>query len=490
MTSRFVVLSSLLTLVACGSSGDGDGTNTGAGGTPAGGGTTGNAGNNGVAGDNGTAGTNPGGGQNNGGSTVNGGSGGDNVGGQNPGGAGGTDPGGAGGVNAGGGGAGGGAGGQINIPSTCGMPVTNTVTNTCRNAAPPTLAGTMLTGTDALFAPMTMAQPPGDNTRLFIATRDGIVHVYKDGALLPTPFLDISDLVPGNNGENEFGLLGLTFDPGFATNRKLYIEYISDTNPFESHTAWVLASEANPDVAEGTPTNLITIPQPAGRDNHKGGMINFGSDGCLYISFGDGGSQGDPDGNGQDTGEPMASVLRVDPATGMAAPGNPGYGDDRIWVYGLRNPWRTSFDTATGDFYIGDVGQGSWEEVNIVPSGVGDHNFGWNVSEGMSNLTAEMRAPAKALDRDEGSSVTGGYVYRGTALPDMVGRYLYGDFKSSRYWVLTYSGENAGNPEICDDYEVTADLDAINGPAAFAQDNAGELYILTLDGPIYKIGPG
>lgn len=490
MTSRFVVLSSLLTLVACGSSGD-DGNNPGGGGTTASGGTTSGAGNNTGGTTGGTV--NGGGNQNNGGGgAVNGGGNQNNGGGgTSPGGTGGTDPGGNGGVGPGGGGAGGGGAGVPNIPSTCGMPVASTApANTCRNAPPPALKLTELAGTDALFAPMTMASPPGDNSRLFIATRDGIVHVYKDGALLPTPFLDITDLVPGNNGENEFGLLGLAFDPAFATSRKVFVEYISDTNPFQSHTATVLASEANPDVADETTLNpdFIVIPQPQGRDNHKGGMINFGSDGCLYISFGDGGSQGDPDGNGQDTGEPMASILRVDPATGMAAPGNPGFGDPRIWVYGLRNPWRTSFDRLTGDFYIGDVGQGTWEEVNVVPAGSVDFNFGWNVAEGPDGDQAGKRLPAKAHPRGEGTSVTGGYVYRGTAIPDLVGRYVYGDFKSSNYWVLTYSGENGGQPTICDEYEI-ADFN-VNGPAAFAEDNSGELYVVTLDGPIYKIEAG
>jgi glucose/arabinose dehydrogenase len=497
MKSRFVVVSSLLTLAACSGGGDdGSGTTTaGAANTTAG---TGNANagtnNGGGTGGTGTAGASTGGVQNvagTGGNAPAGGNAGANVGGANPGGAGGTDPGGAGGMSAGGGGAGGAAGGGGNIPTTCGMPVASPApANTCRNAPPPTLKLTELAGTDALFAPMMMVSPPGDNSRMFIATRDGIVHVYKDGALLPTPFLDITDLVPGNNGENEFGLLGIAFDPAFATSRKVYLEYISDTSPMQSHTATVLASEANPDVADETTLDpdFIVINQPQGRDNHKGGMINFGLDGCLYISFGDGGSQNDPDDFGQDTSEPMASILRVDPVTGMAAPGNPAFGDPRIWVYGLRNPWRTSFDRLTGDFYIGDVGQGAYEEVNVVPAGGGDLNFGWNVAEGPDGDQTGKVLPAKAHGRGDGSSITGGYVYRGTAIPDLVGRYLYGDFKSSNYWVLTYSGETGGQPTICDEYEIT-DFN-VNGPAAFAEDNAGELYVLTLDGPIYKIEAG
>jgi glucose/arabinose dehydrogenase len=494
MKSRFVVISSLLTLAACSGGGD-DGSNPmTAGGTTGVAGTTSGAGNNAGGAGNGNAGTASGGTQNNGGGgTVNGGNGGTNVGGTNPGGTGGTDPGGAGGVS--GGGAGAGAGGQINIPSTCGMPVLGTApANTCRNAAPPALKMTELAGTDALFAPLMLASPPGDNSRLFIITRDGLVHIYKDGALLPTPFADITAIVPANNGANEYGLLGLAFDPAFTTNGRVWLSYCADTTVPNSYckstAAYVTASAANPDVAESnTPTPVVEVDQP-NNDNHKGGMINFGPDGCLYMSFGDGGNQGDPNGNGQNTDEPMASILRVDPATGMAAPGNPGYGDPRIWVYGLRNPWRTSFDRGTGDFYIGDVGQGTWEEIDIAPAGVGDFNFGWNVAEGPDGDQTGKRSPAVSHDHGEAHSMTGGYVYRGAAIPDLVGRYVYADYDTSKYWVLTYSGEENGQNAICDQAEVTADLDIGGKPVAFGEDNSGELYVMMLEGPIYKIEAG
>jgi glucose/arabinose dehydrogenase len=190
----------------------------------------------------------------------------------------------------------------------------------------------------------------------------------------------------------------------------------------------------------------------------------------------------------------MGSILRIDAQTGAAAPGNPGYGDPRIWNYGLRNPWRFSFDRATGDLYIGDVGQLLWEEIDVEPAGTGDHNYGWNRLEATHPYASEdpagVRMPIKEYDHDTtGRSVTGGYVYRGTAIPELRGRYLYGDYASSRYWVLTYSGDDGGQPQICDDYEVTVDLGAAIGPTAFSEDLNGELYVLTLGGAIYRIDP-
>jgi glucose/arabinose dehydrogenase len=375
---------------------------------------------------------------------------------------------------------------------TCGMPIVNATTgNACRDTPPPALALTPIVDAGELFAPMMLAAPPGDPSRLFVITRGGTVRIIKDGSLLPDPFLDLTGVTTNNSGEAEHGLLGLAFDPQFETNGKVWIHYNIDANPIDSVTASVLVSSDNPDLADpATLTTLFVEHQPA--TNHNGGMLAFGRDGCLYVGFGDGGGGGDPFATGQNTNEPMGSILRIDAATGAAAPGNPGYGDPRVWSYGLRNPWRFSFDRASGDLYIGDVGQGAWEEVDVEPAGTGDFNYGWSLVEGTHAFaiddTTGTRLPIVEYDHDTtGHSITGGYVYRGSAIPDLVGRYLYADYSDSRYWVLTYSGDEGGQPQICDHHEVTVDLGAATNPTAFGEDLDGELYVLTIGGAIYRL---
>jgi glucose/arabinose dehydrogenase len=444
------------------------------------------------------------GGDGNVGGSSNGGSGGEanggegnegGTGGVNAGGSGGENSGGEGGTSSGGTGGSGGSGGSGNLLS-CGMPEpAENPGVTCYNAAPPALKLTQVLAQGEIFAPVRLVSPPGDSERMFVVTREGIIYIIKNGTLLSTPFVDLSDETTNNSGEAEHGLLGMAFDPNFATNRKVWVHYNQDADPYISITASILVSEDNHDVADLDSLDpLFEVDQPYG--NHKGGMIEFGPDHCLYVSFGDGGSQDDPQGNGQNTTEPLGAILRLDPTTGNGAIGNPGYADARIWMYGLRNPWRYSFDRVTGDMYIGDVGQGSWEEIDVAPAGTGDLNFGWDVLEGTHSHqggvgTPGMRAPAREYQHgngeNQGNSVTGGYVYRGTAIPNLVGRYIYGDFKSSRFWTFTYTGENAGAPQICDQYEITTDLDDANGPTAFGEDANGELYILTLNGAIYRI---
>jgi glucose/arabinose dehydrogenase len=468
-------------------------------GNPTGGNATGTA-----AGSGGTM-NNTGGTMNNTGGTMNntGGSGGtmNNTGGSggtmnNTGGSGGTmnNTGGSGGVPPAGGG---GTGGVAVIPSACGMPVVNMNPGlTCAGTAPPALKTTQIIMPAQISNPLLLVSPPGDTHRMFVLARRGVIQIIKDGALLPDPFLDISDTVASGGGEAEPGLLGLAFDPAYATTGKFWLFYSVDGNPIDSVVASGNVSAANPDLADKASLNtLFTVPKPA--DNHNGGMINFGTDGCLYVSYGDGGNQDDHhptgDGNGQNTSEPLGSILRVDPATGMAAPGNPGYMDGRIWIYGVRNPWRWSFDRMNGDMYVGDVGQGAWEEIDISPAGMGDLNLGWNVMEGThtheGNPTPSMRPPAIEYDHGTGQSITGGYVYRGSAIPGLVGRYIYADYKSSKYWTLTYKGEMGVAPQICDASELT-DLEGVHGPTGFGEDAAGELYITTLNNGIYKIEAG
>ncbi|HTM45400.1 MAG TPA: PQQ-dependent sugar dehydrogenase, partial [Polyangiaceae bacterium] len=372
----------------------------------------------------------------------------------------------------------------------CGLPVANEHPgNRCYNSPPPSLKVERLVAVSAIEAPVLLLAAPGDAARLFVVSRAGGVWIIQNGALLPEPFLDLTDTVSANSGGAEYGLLGMAFDPDFASNGKVWVHYNIDAQPLQSVTASVLVSQGDPNQADKSSlTPLFAVNQPY--TNHNGGMISFGTDGCLYVGFGDGGSQNDPHGNGQNNAEPMGSILRVDPATGLAAPGNPGYMDARIWVYGLRNPWRFTFDDQTGDMYIGDVGQVSWEECDVAPAGIGDLNYGWDIMEGThghENYNGDptgLRLPAKEYPHGsaagKGHSVIGGRVYRGTHIPNMAGRYLYADYDNSHYWVFTYKGETAGNPSICDDYDISADLSGAQGPTAIGEDAAGELYITTL----------
>ncbi|HTM46062.1 MAG TPA: PQQ-dependent sugar dehydrogenase [Polyangiaceae bacterium] len=513
MKARLVACSSLFVLAACSSSG---GNGTGAGGAsaggssatpiggtnnPSGGTSIGNGGTTGSVGGNtstpgGTGGT-PGGGGTNpaGGAPNNGGTGGTPA-----------SNGGSGGVPSGTGG----SGGMAVIPSTCGMPVAVDMgpRGTCANTPPPALKATQIIMPDQISNPLLLTSPPGDMHRQFVITRAGKIHIIKDGALLPDPFLDITDIVTSGNGESEPGLLGLAFDPAYDTTGKFWIFYSVDgtadnlqglQGAINSILAVGNVSAANPDLADkASLTTLLTVGKPA--DNHNGGMINFGTDGCLFVTYGDGGdgddNHGPPfmSGNGQNTTEPLGSILRVDPATGNAAPGNPGYMEPRIWIYGVRNPWRWSFDRMNGDMYVADVGQNNWEEVDISPAGMGDINYGWAILEGThmhgDGATTGMRPPVKEYDHNTAQSITGGYVYRGSAIPGLVGRYIYGDYKKSKYWSLTYTGEMGGNAQICDDYDITTDLSNASGPTGFGQDGAGELYITTLNNGIYKIEAG
>jgi glucose/arabinose dehydrogenase len=365
--------------------------------------------------------------------------------------------------------------------------------NGCRNEPPPKLQLGTLLEPNYIFAPLVMAAPPGDASRLFVATRGGIVFVIEDGVLHSDPVLDISALTTLNSGHEEHGLLGMAFDPAFEDNRLLWLHYDADSAPLTSVTASVRILADDPNRADpSTLTTLFTVEQPA--SNHNGGNLIFGADGCLYLGFGDGGGGGDPWATGQDTAVPLGSLLRIDAATGQGAPGNPGYGDARIWSYGLRNPWRFSFDRLTGDLYIGDVGQDLWEEVDVEPAGTGDFNYGWSVVEGThdyyGSASDALRAPLSEYSHDDGQSVTGGHVYRGAGIPGLQGRYLYADYGSNRYWVLTYAGEEDGQPQVCDQYEVTQDFGGIVWPTSFAEDARGELYVLTLGGGIYRIEPG
>ena len=333
-----------------------------------------------------------------------------------------------------------------------------------------------------------MAYPPDGSDRLYVVLQPGRIvsfpnHPEVDSAEL---FLDIRDRV-NDRGEEE-GLLGLAFDPQYADNGHLYV-YYSASVPRRSV---VSRFSVNPDgrAGPGSERILLEVPQPF--SNHNGGQIAFGPDGYLYIALGDGGSRGDPQGNGQDLGTLLGSILRIDVSTvdstgAYAVPANNpfvGHGGARpeIWAYGLRNPWRFSFDRATGELWTADVGQNRFEEVDIIRPGL---NYGWNIMEGEVCFARSgcdrtgLEMPVAEYGREGGCSVTGGYVYRGSRLASLYGAYVYGDYCSGRIWALRHDGD-----------EVTEHMQIVDSGLripSFAEDAAGELYVLSFDGTIYRL---
>ncbi len=330
-------------------------------------------------------------------------------------------------------------------------------------------------------------QFPNDGTgRMFILEQVGRIRIVENGQQLPTPFLDIRDRV--NSTGNEMGLLGLAFDPHFDQNGTFYINYTgSQAATFISR----FQVTSDPNRADpGSEKNLLHVAQPF--PNHKGGVLTFGPDGYLYAGLGDGGSADDPFGNGQNTGTLLGKLLRIDVHNGdpyAIPPDNPfvnGGGKPEIWAYGLRNPWRIAFDRATGDLYIADVGQDTWEEVDFLPAGSpGGTDFGWNYREGNHPFrgsppaTLHLTYPVAEYSHDEGGcSVTGGYVYRG-AMPEWRGVYLYGDFCSGILWGLIHSGDGFQHQVL---FDSTANI------TTFGQDPSGEVYLASRGGTIYRLG--
>jgi glucose/arabinose dehydrogenase len=286
--------------------------------------------------------------------------------------------------------------------------------------------------------------------RIFVTDQTGIIRVVKDGALLPTPALDIRSRV-GSLG-NEQGLLGLAFPAGFGAKRYAYV-YFTDTSG-DSRVFRVHVSEGNPDLFDPKSMQLIlTVQQPF--PNHNGGQLAFGPDGYLYIGLGDGGSERDPGNRGQDLSTLLGKILRIDTestpnAVGYRVPRDNPFVNragalHEIWAYGLRNPWRFSFDAVTGDLWIGDVGQDSWEEVDLLTPADGGANLGWSLYEGNHVFKATAKRPGftwpiAEYSHSEGDAITGGYVYRGAAYPALRGTYVFGDFGSGRIWTLARSG--------------------------------------------------
>ena len=379
------------------------------------------------------------------------------------------------------------------LPPTASPPPTVTETSlpsTPTLTPPPTSTGTFPDAADYVWTQVASGdlrrpvdiQNAGDGSgRLFIVEQAGRIRILQDGRLLPAPFIDIISEV-GSSG-NEQGLLGLAFHPKYKENGLFFVNY-TDRNGNTVIARFQVSDDPNT-ADPGSEKHILEADQPYA--NHNGGVLAFGPDGYLYAGLGDGGLGGDPLGNGQNQGTVLGKILRMDVDSGdpyVIPPGNP-FGNE-VWAYGLRNPWRFSFDRLTHDLYIGDVGQGAWEEIDFLPAGSpGGTNFGWNIMEGdepyaggdTANLTAPVAVYPHASDPG-GCSVTGGYVYRGQALPEWQRIYLYGDYCTGIIWGLLHT--NSG-------WQSQVMFRTGSNISSFGQDEAGELYLADLGGSLYRL---
>jgi len=336
----------------------------------------------------------------------------------------------------------------------------------------------LLTG--GLSRPVGLTNAGDGSGRLFILEQEGLIRIVKDHELLEEPFLDMRDRVGSN--ANEQGLLGLAFHPGYQENGTFYVNYT------DGDGGTVIARfnvSTDPNRADpASEVRLLQIQQPYG--NHNGGSIAFGPDGYLYIGTGDGGSGGDPQGNGQSLDTLLGKILRLDVDNGEPYAVPAGNLEGEIWAYGLRNPWRFSFDRLSGDLYIGDVGQGDWEEIDYWPVGnPGGANFGWNFREGAHPFTGsppvgvDLIDPVVEYDHSLGISVTGGVVYRGAALSGYYGIYFYGDYGSGRVWGLFPDLDGGWKNQIL--FESGANI------TSFGEDEDGEVYLVDHKGFVFKL---
>jgi uncharacterized repeat protein (TIGR03806 family) len=335
-----------------------------------------------------------------------------------------------------------------------------------------------------------LVQAPGDNSGWYAVQQTGqVIRFDNDPAVSAVQtFIDISDRVDFGG---EKGLLGMAFHPGYGSNGFVYLSYTaSPGGSLESRISRFSLDSLTQTLDPDSEQILLTVAQPF--SNHNGGQIAFGPDALLYIGLGDGGSGGDPLGHGQNPQTLLGSMLRIDVGDGLGdytiPADNPfasGGGAPEVYAYGLRNPWRWSFDRQTGDLWLGDVGQNNYEEVDIITRG---GNYGWNLMEGYHCYPATANCDSTGLvlplaeyDHTQGISVTGGYVYRGAEMPLLQGRYLYSDYGSGRIWGLEADGSGG--------YSVEELLDTDLNIVSFAQDQAGELYVLHLGGTIHKLTP-
>jgi glucose/arabinose dehydrogenase len=342
--------------------------------------------------------------------------------------------------------------------------------------------------------PIGIYESPDSTNRLFVVEQDGIIKVFQNNPATTSAkdFLDISGMVTVGS---ETGLLGLAFHPDFKNNGYFYIDYTPTINgQLQTHISRFKVSNTNPDSADPS-SELILISQNQPYSNHNGGQMAFGPEGYLYIGFGDGGSGGDPQGNGQSDTTLLGKILRidVDHTNGLInysiPPDNPFAGNTsgykkEIYAYGLRNPWRFSFDKQTNSLWCGDVGQNNWEEIDIIENG---KNYGWNIMEGFHCYspangcsTAGLTMPIWEYDHSSGNcAIIGGFVYHGTDLPQLDGKFIFGDYCSRTIWALTF------NPGV----DTSASVIATTGSSifSFGTDSNNNIYVCESDGNIYKL---
>jgi glucose/arabinose dehydrogenase len=325
-----------------------------------------------------------------------------------------------------------------------------------------------------LSSPLDVTAPRSDRTRLFVVEQGGRIRVALRGRLLARPFLDIRRLVVAGG---EQGLLGLAFHPNYARNKRFYVNY-TDTNG-DTRVVEYRANRAGTAALPRTARRLLFVNQPYA--NHNGGGLAFGPDGLLYVGMGDGGSGGDPENRAQNMRTLLGKMVTINVNARRPAP--------RIVALGLRNPWRFAFDRARGDLYIGDVGQNAWEEIDYTPRrSPGLENYGWDAYEGRARFeqkgirVGRLVMPIEVYSSRGGEcSVTGGVVYRGSAVPDARGRYFYGDYCSGAIWSLrVVNGRST---------DLRREPFRIEGLSSFGEDAAGELYATSLEGGVYRLVP-
>ncbi len=401
---------------------------------------------------------------------------------------------------------------RLAVATTCGMAL---VLFACAPAVgdDPTITAVLVTSN--LDAPLYVTHAPGDFDRIFIVEQPGTIRIVdiseNPPVLQAAPFLDIRSRV--RDMAFEQGLLGLAFHPDYQSNGFFYVNYTGPGDNTRISRFQVSAGAPN-DADEASEFIVLAIAQP--QPNHNGGWIEFGPDGFLYIASGDGGGGGDEDdghtpetGNAQDTTDNLlGKILRIDVDGTNAPSGNYGIpidnpfvgiaGDDEIWAYGLRNPWRNSFDRLTGDLYITDVGQADWEEINFQPGdSAGGENWGWRCREGAHDFNFGDDCPSQTLldpiheyfhdTPPFPCSITGGEVYRGCAMPELQGTYFFADYCTHRIWSFRYTGTVK---ELADrTAELASSGASITSISSFGHDAEGELYICSLDHGVFKIVP-
>ena len=361
-----------------------------------------------------------------------------------------------------------------------------------RESAPAAADVQLTTIASGLDRPLYLTTAGDGTDRLFVLEQTGKVWIFDEGEPLTDPFLDVSEIISpsADRPYSEQGLLGLAFHPEYVDKGTFFINYTNRGG--DTVVARYQVSLSNPNIADASSGEIIfELEQPYA--NHNGGHIDFGPDGFLYISLGDGGSANDPLGAGQNRKILLGSMLRIDVDAGLPygiPEDNPFVDDslalDEIWAYGLRNVWRFSFDRATGDMYLADVGQNLWEEINFQPAdSAGGENYGWNVWEGAHRFAGgsapDHVPPIFEYPHALGCSVTGGYVYRGSAIPLLTAAYLFGDYCTGRIW--------ASYRDTSDAWQTVDFMNTDMAISSFGEDEYGEMYVIDYGGVLFRIDP-